>query len=157
MPKASVVILARNSEAWLIDALESVSAQTCPRDWVETIIVDQGSTDATSALARFFLARHDMRGGLHAADPASRRRDWIQFIKSGTSGAQQNRGAAGLRGATIPIHPRGFFQMAVPLEERQGLACGRPREPSCHPCSAPIELSLRNRHRWVPRSSENRR
>jgi glycosyltransferase involved in cell wall biosynthesis len=74
MPKASVVILARNSEAWseawLIDALESVSAQTCPRDWVETIIVDQGSTDATSALARFFLARHDLRGGLYAADPA---------------------------------------------------------------------------------------
>src|SRR5215467_5671408 len=94
MTKASIVILTRNSEDWLIDVLESVGAQTCPRDWLETIIVDQGSTDATTALARFYMARHRMRGGLHAADPAmglagainvgwqTAVGDWIQFIKS---------------------------------------------------------------------------
>src|SRR5215831_12179948 len=94
MTKASVVILTRNSEDWLIDVLESVSAQTCPRDWLETIIIDQGSTDATTALARFYLARHGMRGGLHTADPAmglagamnvgwqTAAGDWIQVIKS---------------------------------------------------------------------------
>jgi Glycosyl transferase family 2 len=94
MTKASVVILTRNSEDWLIDVLESVSAQTCPRNWLETIIVDQGSTDATTALARFYLARHGIRGGLHASDPArglagamnmgwqTAAGDWIQFIKS---------------------------------------------------------------------------
>jgi len=94
MTKASIVILTRNSEDWLIDVLESVGAQTCPRDWLETIIVDQGSTDATTALARFYMGRHRMRGGLHAADPAmglagainvgwqTAVGDWIQFIKS---------------------------------------------------------------------------
>ena len=94
MTKASVVILTRNSEDWLIDVLESVSAQTCPRDWLETTIVDRGSTDATTALARFYMARHGMRGGLHAADPAlglagamnvgwqTAIGDWIQVIKS---------------------------------------------------------------------------
>ena len=94
MTKASIVILTRNSEDWLIDVLESVGAQTCPRDWLETIIVDQGSTDATTALGRFYMARHRMRGGLHAADPAmglagainvgwqTAVGDWIQFIKS---------------------------------------------------------------------------
>ena len=94
MTKASVVILTRNSEDWLIDVLESVGAQTCPRDWLETIIIDLGSTDATTALARFYLARHGMRGGLHTADPAmglagamnvgwqTAAGDWIQVIKS---------------------------------------------------------------------------
>src|SRR5215475_8780577 len=94
MTKASVVILTRNSEDWLLEVLASVRAQTCPRDWLETIIVDQGSTDATTALARFYMARHRMRGGLHAADPAmglagainvgwqTAVGDWIQFIKS---------------------------------------------------------------------------
>src|SRR5262245_61571690 len=94
MTKASVVILTRNSEDWLIDVLESVCVQTCPRDWLETIIIDQGSTDATTALARFYLARHGMRGGLHTADPAmglagamnvgwqTAAGDWIQVIKS---------------------------------------------------------------------------
>jgi len=81
MTKASIVILTRNSEDWLIDVLESVGAQTCPRDWLETIIVDQGSTDATTALARFYMARHRMRGGLHAADPAmglaGRNKRWL--------------------------------------------------------------------------------
>src|SRR5215467_260841 len=94
MTKASIVILTRNSEDWLIDVLESVGAQTCPRDWLETIIVDQGSTDATTALALFYMGRHRMRGGLHAAVPAmglagainvgwqTAVGDWIQFIKS---------------------------------------------------------------------------
>ena len=94
MTKASVVILTRNSEDWLIDVLESVGAQTCPRDWLEIITIDLGSTDATTALARFYLARHAMRGGLHMADPAMSLAgaknigrqtavgDWIQVIKS---------------------------------------------------------------------------
>jgi len=94
MTKASVIILTCNSEDWLIDVLESVRAQSCPRDWLETIIVDQGSTDATTALARFYMARHRMRGSLAAADLAmglagamnlgwqSAVGDWIQVIKS---------------------------------------------------------------------------
>jgi len=47
MTKASIVILACDSEDWLTNALESVRTQRCPRDRVETIIVDQGSTEAT--------------------------------------------------------------------------------------------------------------
>jgi hypothetical protein len=94
MTKASVIILTCNSDDWLIDVLESVCAQSCPRDWLETIIVDQGSTDATTALARFYMARHGMRGRLQAADPATGLAgamnlgwqtavgDWIQVVKS---------------------------------------------------------------------------
>src|SRR5271165_5745371 len=44
-PACSVVILARNSLKHLPDALSSVAMQRCPD--VETIVVDDGSTDGT--------------------------------------------------------------------------------------------------------------
>ena len=99
MTKAGIVILTRNSEDWLIDVLESVGAQTCPWDWLETIIVDQGSTDATTALARFYLARHRMRGGLHAADPAmglaGRNKRWLANSRWGWDSIHKIAGTFG--------------------------------------------------------------
>lgn len=52
MPKVTVVIPAYNHAAYLPDALNSVLAQTFA-DW-EIVLVDDGSTDATAAVAACF-------------------------------------------------------------------------------------------------------
>jgi glycosyltransferase involved in cell wall biosynthesis len=51
----SVVIPAYNAERFVGEAIESVLAQTHP--YVECIVVDDGSTDATTAIARSFGER----------------------------------------------------------------------------------------------------
>jgi glycosyltransferase involved in cell wall biosynthesis len=91
MTKISVVVSIRDCGERIIEALESISAQTYPSDNVETIVVDYGSTDMSPALARRFLARHGMRGsvlpidgdiwaafdaGWHQVDG-----QWVQFLK----------------------------------------------------------------------------
>lgn len=48
-PSVSVVIPAYNAEAFIGKALESVLAQTCPP--LEVLVIDDGSTDGTAALA----------------------------------------------------------------------------------------------------------
>ncbi|MBX9627827.1 MAG: glycosyltransferase family 2 protein, partial [Gemmataceae bacterium] len=58
-PTVSVVMAARNYARFLPQAVESVFAQTV-RDW-ELVIVDDGSTDATPAAARPFLADRRVR------------------------------------------------------------------------------------------------
>ena len=55
MAKVSVVIPAYNSEAVLAECVESVLAQTAPPD--EILIVDDGSTDRTSAIAAEYSGR----------------------------------------------------------------------------------------------------
>jgi len=55
MPTVSVVMPAYNAEAFLATAVESVLRQTC-RD-LELLIVDDGSSDGTVALAGRFAAR----------------------------------------------------------------------------------------------------
>ena len=93
MTKITVVIPTRNSERWVTASLESVRAQTYPRDRIETIVVDDGSTDASTSLARWFLARHGMEGAVLATDQPkgigaamnvgwrAATGDWVQFIK----------------------------------------------------------------------------
>jgi glycosyltransferase involved in cell wall biosynthesis len=69
----SVIIPAYNAEAYLGEAIESVQAQTCS-DW-ELIVVDDGSTDGTHALACRY-ARSDSRIRVvrqqNAGQPAAR-------------------------------------------------------------------------------------
>lgn len=53
IPQVSVVVIFHNAERFLLSALESVRAQTF--DSWELLLVDDGSTDASSAIARLFL------------------------------------------------------------------------------------------------------
>lgn len=54
LPLVSVIIPAFNAARFLPRALTSVAEQTYPADRIETIVVDDGSTDDTPALARSF-------------------------------------------------------------------------------------------------------
>ena len=56
-PRCSVVLIVFNGERFLGEAIESVLAQTMS-DW-ELIVVDDGSSDATRAIAESFAARDD--------------------------------------------------------------------------------------------------
>src|SRR5947208_2891018 len=51
----SILIPAFNSEAWIAETIESALVQTWPRK--EIIIVDDGSTDRTLAVAREFASK----------------------------------------------------------------------------------------------------
>jgi glycosyltransferase involved in cell wall biosynthesis len=86
-PLVSVVMPAWNAEATIVEALRSVAAQTY-RD-LEIIIVDDGSTDATAALAREFSAS-DAR-----ARTVSR--------SNGGPAAARNLGIAEVRGEWIAL------------------------------------------------------
>ncbi len=55
-PRLSVIIPCYNSEATLGVQLSALAAQVCRYPW-EAIIVDNGSRDATSSLARSFADR----------------------------------------------------------------------------------------------------
>lgn len=75
-PRCSVVLIVRNGERFLAEAIESVLAQTV-RDW-ELLVVDDGSSDSTRAVAEAFaagdarirLAAHP--GGAHLGMSATR-------------------------------------------------------------------------------------
>ena len=83
-PLVSILIPAYNSEAWLADTLRSAIAQTWDRK--EIIVVDDGSTDSTLALAR-------------------------QFAPQGVSVfAQQNHGAAAARNKAFSLSRGDYIQ-----------------------------------------------
>ena len=84
----SVIIAAYNAASTIAEAIESVLAQTCP-NW-EAIVVDDGSSDATSEIAHRF-AEQDRRisvvrqsnGGESAARNTGiehARYDWLLFL-----------------------------------------------------------------------------
>ncbi len=70
MPRLSVVVPARNEEAYIGAALESILAQDPPPD--EVIVVDNGSVDATAAIAAQAGARviRVEEAGVHRARQA---------------------------------------------------------------------------------------
>lgn len=53
-PGFSIIIPARNAEAYLGETLKSLQAQTCGN--FEAVVIDDGSTDATAEIARAFQA-----------------------------------------------------------------------------------------------------
>jgi glycosyltransferase involved in cell wall biosynthesis len=54
--KVSAIIVVRNGEAYLAEAIDSVRGQTFP-DW-ELLIVDDGSTDQTARIAKDYEAKY---------------------------------------------------------------------------------------------------
>jgi cellulose synthase/poly-beta-1,6-N-acetylglucosamine synthase-like glycosyltransferase len=54
---ASILIAVRNGARWLAAKLESVLAQDYPRELVEIIVISDGSTDATEAVAASYGGR----------------------------------------------------------------------------------------------------
>ena len=62
MAKISIVIPVLNPRPRISETLESIRQQTYPRDEIETIIVDDGSSDQCVGIARTFLKRHGMQG-----------------------------------------------------------------------------------------------
>jgi glycosyltransferase involved in cell wall biosynthesis len=71
MPRVSVIVPAYNAEAHIRQALESVVAQTF-RDW-EVVVADDGSTDATAAIAASFGPRVRIVGTATRSGPAAAR------------------------------------------------------------------------------------
>lgn len=90
MPRVSVVVPIYNVERYLTDCLESLAQQT-HRD-LEVVMVDDGSTDSSAAVARAFSERDDRfhlvqqpNGGLgHARNTGADRAtgDYIAFVDS---------------------------------------------------------------------------
>jgi glycosyltransferase involved in cell wall biosynthesis len=92
MISISVIIPMHNSQDWIEETLRSVRDQTYPADRIETVVVDDASTDDSVSVARAFLARHGMRGTVFTSEQnrgvsAARntgwqaaRGDWIQFL-----------------------------------------------------------------------------
>lgn len=68
----SVVIAAFNSAKYIRETLESVLAETCPPP--EIIMVDDGSTDETAAIVRYYTGRVKLlqqahKGGTRCPQP----------------------------------------------------------------------------------------
>ncbi len=55
---ASIVVPAFNEEKYIRDCLRSLMSQEHPGFEYEVIVVDDGSTDRTGAIARRYGARH---------------------------------------------------------------------------------------------------
>ena len=85
-PLVSILIPAYNAEAWISDSLRSAIAQTWERK--EIIVVDDGSTDRTLAVARQFesdqlrVVRQGNQGAAAARNKAFSlsRGDYIQYL-----------------------------------------------------------------------------
>ena len=83
-PLVSILIPAFNAEQYIADSIRSAMAQTCPRK--EIIVVDDGSTDNTLAIARQFET------------------DGVRVV------AQDNQGAAAARNRLFSLSKGDYLQ-----------------------------------------------
>ncbi len=135
-PEFSIVIPARNEEAYIRGALRSVLEQEAPPGRVEVIVVDNGSTDHTAEVVRGFheehpelalrLLREPTPGRARAKNlgAAAARGRWVVFLDADSRMSPElldaiaRRTAAGERAGSIavladsedPIE-RGFFAL----------------------------------------------
>lgn len=109
----SVIIPAWNAEATLREALESVGGQTYSE--LEILIVDDGSTDRTAAVAKDFCS----------AEPRAR----LISQANGGPAAARNRGIAEARGEWIALIDADDLWHPTKLEKQVAAALAAPRSP----------------------------
>ena len=107
LPAVSVVIPCYHQAEYLAGAVESVVAQTF-RDW-EIVIVDDGSTDATAAVATDLIARH-----------RPHRMRLVRQANQGLPGARNSGIAASLGRYILPLDADDML-MPQMLEKTAGL------------------------------------
>ena len=91
-PLVTVVVPAFNAETWISESLASITAQSYPRDCIDVIVVDDGSTDRTVDTAKDALhasgIAHTIVGNLSSTGPSAARNrgwragrgQWVQFL-----------------------------------------------------------------------------
>jgi len=92
LPLVTVVVPACNAEPWIGDSLGSVVAQSYPKESMEIVVVDDGSTDRTIAIANELLEEsgvaHTILSNPAPLGPSAARNrgwrsgrgQWIQFL-----------------------------------------------------------------------------
>jgi CDP-glycerol glycerophosphotransferase len=110
VPRISVVVPVYNVEAYLLECLSSLAAQTTSD--FEAIMVDDGSTDASAAIARDFAAR----------DPRFR----LVTQPNGGLGKARNTGLAAATGEFLAfldsddVLPRNAYELLLTALDRTG-------------------------------------
>ncbi len=74
LPSVSVVTATRNSMRTIEQCLQSIRSQDYPKEKIEIIVADGGSTDGTQAIAKKYGAR------LYAIDPATQNAEYNKSI-----------------------------------------------------------------------------
>jgi cellulose synthase/poly-beta-1,6-N-acetylglucosamine synthase-like glycosyltransferase len=90
-PKVSVIVAARNEEERIGPCLESLIALVYPRELLEIIVIDDGSTDATSSIVSRYVEKNPHVRLLHSA------------LESGHLRGKTNAVAQGIEAATGEI------------------------------------------------------
>lgn len=134
-PLVSVLTTFLNAERFLAEAVESVLAQRYPR-W-ELLLVDDGSTDASAAIARGFAARDSARVRL-VENPAR--------VNRGISGAR-NVALAHARGELIAFLDADDVYVPHKLARQVELI-------EAHPCVSALYGSSRYWYGWTGRPAD---
>ncbi len=113
-PLVSVISIFLNGEAFFVEAIESVLAQTC-QDF-ELLLVDDGSTDGSTRIAREYAARHPGR---------VRYLEHPGHANRGMS-ATRNLGIAAARGRTIAFIDADDVWRPEKLEEQLAIMAAHP-------------------------------
>ncbi len=113
-PRVSVIIIFLDAAAFIAEAIDSVLAQTYG-DW-ELLLVDDGSTDVSSAIARRYAA----------ADPARVRYLEHSGHRNRGMSASRNAGIAAARGEFVAFLDADDVYLPASLERRVALLEGHP-------------------------------
>jgi len=135
-PLVSIVTPCLDAAAFLGEAIESVLAQTCP-DW-EMIIVDDGSTDGSLAIAQDYASREPFR---------------IRLLRHEKGG---NRGKAASRNYGIE-HARGRFLAFLDADDvyLPGKLARQVPIAEAHPGAALVYGPTRYWHSWANEASQD--